>query len=198
MQFRLPPHPSVSVKSSNLKPQKTESGFCYYINITGPGISQTPYSCAPTEGINLGFLEPLKEIQIDVPYGNDRAIELYGYLARENEVCSELSSSLISVPINRLFRMAQKKQLEIATKQTEIVLEISFPGIFRNIGVDTGMNSDCFKNLEPILESSNSNSPIQAGKHFQIRSIAPLGSQIAQIASGSRHKIVGGLLHAKP
>lgn len=186
----LPPHPSINAKSLNLQPQASDLPFCYLVNIVGDGLSSQPNKCYPVAGIRSRFQPPLSHLTLDVPKGSHRSVELYGYIPRTNENCGDSGLDLQTVPVNRLFRLAVKNDIDMNADEVSVKLEVVHPGLANHFAVQTEQPTECYTNLPPISGSDvvvvndsmtgqyftlkgrvslDSQSQIQNGSHFQIR-----------------------------
>lgn len=194
ISFKLPPHPDVSAKGTNQA--FSGSKFCYFVNVTGSGITQTPNNCAPTDGVNTGFVEPLTQVELTVAQGSSRTVEVFGYLPPDGVSCSGAGASLSSVPLNRLFLMGKKTGVTASGASTPVDIKIIFPGIRNHYGLQAGMASGCYANLpaipDPMLGAS---SPLQVGSVYRIISKVSSGAASPQTAAGSSYSIQGSVTH---
>src|SRR4051812_39824324 len=96
VRIALPDAPSAlgKVSANSFDP----TPFCYIVNIVGDGISQVNAPCGPPEGATSGFAAPSSVVEVSVPRGTGRTVELFGYVPRSGETCGSVSGSLGSVP----------------------------------------------------------------------------------------------------
>lgn len=196
LRFVLPPHPNVSDKSLNTSLSSSTSNFCYFVNVLGPGLSQTPYTCAPTKGVASGFAAPSSMVEMTVPRGDARIVELFGYVARAGETCSGLGSGLETVPVNRIFRMARAEGVDMNSDTTSVTLKMVFPGIKAHYGVQAGLASSCYASLQPIpVEATDVSSPLLAGNRYKVIGKLGSGSSPKFKSSGGTYRVNGGTVY---
>src|SRR5438552_2466711 len=115
VQVTLPSAPSGLRKVSSLS---AEPNFCYFINVTGSGLSQNSPTCSPAQGTGSGFADPGTTVSLTVSKGTGRSVELYGYVPKNSETCANLPTALANVAVNRLFRLAQVNGVDMSGDTT--------------------------------------------------------------------------------
>ena len=156
VHISLPGTPA-QLKASSVQ-ALSDPTFCFYVNITGSGLTQTSSACAPAEGTSSGFVEPFAAVEILVPKGSGRTVELYGYIPRASETCATLGSALASVPVNRLFRLAQKPGIDMSADQVTVDLTEKFPGITQHYGLQGPLPPACYASLPPVIGAGSGTS----------------------------------------
>src|SRR5690606_27352661 len=82
--IRVPKAANMSRKSGgvgSMAALPSDRKSCYAVSVTGPGITMSPsHICAPPTGLRAGFVEPGAMIEMQVPKGKDRKIELFAFL----------------------------------------------------------------------------------------------------------------------
>lgn len=197
LRFALPPHPSISEKSANYRPQADAPPFCYLVNIVGDGIKAEKQSCYPDAGARTPFLAPLTEASLEVDRGTRRTVELYGYVPRDGESCSSSGLDLQSVPLNRLFRLA--RQTEVAMDEPEVTVKLSvvFPGLPTHVGVQNGVDASCYSALPPVtLPTPPPLASVFRGQRFMMT--GQVGGDGRPVnASGSRFKVTHEVVYVR-
>lgn len=185
LEMTLPPHPVVSNKSTNTLTPQSAFPFCYLVNIRGDGIASTPSSCAPASGLNSGFREPSSKIEMDVPSGNPRTVELFGYIPRTGETCATAPSDLSAIPVNRLFKLGETPNVDMTPAEVIVTLEARFGGLNTHFGVSASLASSCFANLPPVtLPASNNSVPgVLIGNRLSLKAQIQGGEQPALLKS---------------
>lgn len=152
--------------------------FCYFVNVTGSGIDQASTSCSPAQGVGSGFVDPLSTIEMSVPKGTGRTVELFGYVPGLNETCASLKS-LSTASLNHLFSLAKKSGIDMSADQTTVELDENFPGLTQHYGLQASLPSGCYANLPPLDPGDAETNP--AG--FQLSAGSGLSVQQGATAS---------------
>ncbi len=196
VRFEMPPHPDVSLKALNQNVSASSVNFCYFANVLGTGISETPYSCAPRIGTNTGFVAPRSSVELEIIKGTGRVVEVYGYMTQAGETCSALPADLSGVPLNRVFRMGRVEGVDTSADTTTVTLTITFPGVNQHYGLQAGLDSSCYANLPPINDPGGTmDSPVQKGNLYTIKSRVSSGGSGPAVATGSNYQVLGGVAH---
>lgn len=198
IEIKLPPHPSISEKSTNYFVQRTLPTFCYILNVTGSGISSEVPNCRPSLGTHTSFLEPLSTATVEVEKGSDRSIELFGYIARTGETCASIQGDFKDVPLNRLYRLAGVKGVNIDRETVTVTLTVAFPGVPTHLGLQDSMESSCYSSL-PAVEIGSDLVLMPSVLKSSRFTLQPNQVQfsLAPSAASSHFKMTGEVSHAR-
>lgn len=197
LRFALPPHPSISEKSANYRPQADAVPFCYLVNIVGDGINAEKQSCYPDAGVRTKFLAPLAEASLEVDRGAQRAVELYGYIPRDGETCASSGLDLQNVPLNRLYRLARQTGVAMNEPEVTVKLTVVFPGLPTHVGVQTGADVSCYSALPPVtLPAPPPLAGVFRGQRFMMTGhVGGDGKPVS--ASGTRFKVTHEVVYVR-
>lgn len=197
MQIQMPPHPSVSAKSTNYTPQSDAFAFCYMVNITGDGIKPNKLSCYPDGGGRTSFLPPLANASLEVDRGANRRVELFGYVPRAGETCATVGLDLQNVPLNRLFLLASQPNVAMNDPEVTVKLNVVFPGLANHVGVQSGVDPSCYATLPPVvLPEAPPLASVFRGQRF-VMTANVAGDGRPTPAQGSRFKVTHEVVYVR-
>ena len=195
VHFTTPGHPNLLARSMNQTLAAGTPTFCYFVNITGPGIPSSAGACSPAQGINAGFIPPSTSIAFTVPKGSGRTVEVFGYLAGAGQTCDG-SKSLSSVPLNRLFRMGRDTGVDMSSDTVNVDITVSFPGVTQNYGIQERLAVACLAGLPAIpLDGGGVGTAVQYGSQYVVKGQIGLGLTSNVLVSGSVYKVMGSVSH---
>lgn len=119
---------------------------CYGINVTGPGIiTQQGSSCSPVTGLLGGFVEPGSNVEVQVPKGTDRKIELYAFLEApgENVPCPQLVPNLSSSQLIHTYLIGTASAIDTSPDVVTVDITASFPGLSTNLAQQLSLPATC-------------------------------------------------------
>lgn len=152
--------------------------MCYAVNVTGSGMGDTPSSCGPTMGTFKGFVEPSGSIEIELPYGSGRTIELFGYLkaAGDTSPCPGFGGGWSPDFVNNSYVLGSKPNVSMLSPTVEVEVEITFPGVSSTIASQLSLPSSC-TTVPPAPSTA-----------ARLRNVHVASA--TQLASGGNHKIL--------
>ncbi len=173
----------------------TDRKICYGVNVTGPGIAlQTPNTCSLASGLLAGFVEPGKTVEITVPRGENRSIELYAFLQSpgQNAPCPQFAPSLSSNMVSRIYRVGSTSGVNLLKDTETVDITASFPGLANHIGQELGMPATCIATINPpqptgFQVSSGAGIATGGGKKLFGRIGTPAA---ANVATGGGKKLI--------
>lgn len=176
---------------------------CYGINVTGPGIPINSASCGPQSGILAGFVEPGATVEVSVPKGEGRTIELYAYLQNvgDNLPCPALGASLPAAHLLNTYSVGTATNVAMTAESTVVYIDASFPGVTNHLASTLSLPSTCTAGASPTgpnkagfqvaASAGMSWTQGQTPATAPVRLLARVGSNIpkVQLQSGSGVKL---------
>ncbi len=157
----------------------TDRKICYAVSVSGPGIEKSAANpCSPELSMTAGFVEPGKLIEVLVPKGDGRRIELYMFLQKvgENTSCPFMASPLPPVLLKQTYLLGKVEGVSLQKDSEEIEVPFSFSGLDQNIVQTLNLPQSCLPIQDPIAGEN--------GKRFGIYTGA-------QKSSGGGYKLYG-------
>ncbi len=157
----------------------TDRKLCYGVSISGPGIDKTAASqCSPELSATAGFVEAGGLIEVVIPKGEGRRIELYLFAqkAGENNPCPQMGSVLPATRLKQVYFLGKVEGLSLVKDTEEVEIPITFSGIEQNIAQTLALPSSCLANQDPAVNENH--------KHFGIYTSS-------QKSSGAGYKLYG-------
>lgn len=119
---------------------------CYAVNITAGDIpAVTSASCSFPMGLTAGFVEEGQTIQLEVPRGENRKIELYAFLypTGDNSSCPEFVKTLTPQQMASTYRVAVTGNVSMVEPEVTVEMQMDFPGVAQNISQQLGLPAGC-------------------------------------------------------
>lgn len=130
----------------------TDRKLCYGVSISGPGIDKTAASqCSPELSATAGFVEAGGLMEVVIPKGEGRRIELYLFAqkAGENNPCPQMGSVLPLTRLKQVYLLGKVEGLSLLKDVEEVEIPITFSGIEQNITQTLALPSSCLGNQDP-------------------------------------------------
>jgi len=129
---------------------------CYGANIKGPGIdSSADNSCAIPAGVLSKFVEPGATLEVSVPKGSDREVELFAYLqpAGQNTACDSLTVDLgTASKLQGMYKVGSADNVD-ASSNKNISIDVEFPGLNTNVADQYALPDNCAGVFVPLKKS---------------------------------------------
>jgi hypothetical protein len=119
---------------------------CYGVIISGPGLTPQPANaCSPPAAIRAGFVEPGATIEISVPKGSNRTVELFAFLQASglDQPCPAFNPSLSAAQIAATYKLDSVSSIDMSGEVTRVTLNANFPGVANNYAVAMGLPATC-------------------------------------------------------
>ncbi len=119
---------------------------CYGVVVTGAGIPQPPANaCLPPLGLHAGFAEPGGTLELEVPRGSNRKIELYAYIQNvgQNIPCPAFLIGLAPAEITKTYLVGTANNIDMSAETTVVDIAASFPGVANHIASQLAMPAAC-------------------------------------------------------
>jgi hypothetical protein len=132
-----------SVSSMGLPPSGRKA--CYGVSVSASDIPSNSQSCGPDLGIVAGFVEAGGTVEVQVPRGSDRRIQLYLYLEGdgENTPCPAMGRSFSSTLLPRLYLIGEASGVSLQNAVEDVTINASFPGLTMTIAKQLNLPSSC-------------------------------------------------------
>ncbi len=118
---------------------------CYGVNVTAADLPTESTVCSPNMGIVAGFVEENQIIEVEVPRGSKRKIDLYLYLlpAGNNGACPTFNKKLENLEISSTFIMGSAIDVELNQDKQTVSIDMEFPGLSAHIGQQLALPTTC-------------------------------------------------------
>ncbi|HAG90693.1 MAG TPA: hypothetical protein DCL41_02410 [Bdellovibrionales bacterium] len=119
---------------------------CFGVSVTGPGIEVPPAdACSPQMGRIGGFKALGESIELAVPKGLNRKIDLYVFLQAEgvNQECPQIGARLSASQLLNTYLVASKSNVEILANDVSVSINYSFPGVDNHLAAQMSLPSTC-------------------------------------------------------
>ncbi len=130
----------------------TDRKVCYGVNVTAPDIAVTaPNECSFRAGLLAGFVEPGATVELSVPKGSGRKVELYAFLQAvgENLPCPVLGPTLPADKLVSTYLVGVAEGINLQGDQVSVSIHASFPGLSQNIAQTLTFPSSCTAGAAP-------------------------------------------------
>jgi len=176
---------------------------CYAVNITASDIPPKSAPCTPALGVFAGFIQEGGTIELEVPRGSGRQIDLYMYLLPQNNngPCPQSTNSFAGLDLASLFLVGTQQNLDLSQDTQTVTIDVQFPGLTQHIGQQMNLPSSCVAQERTINKVGFS---INTGSGFATHSVngnpviqlkARIGLPYAgQMATGPNIKLNGTLI----
>ncbi len=170
------------------------SRLCFYANVRGPGITDKSEACEPTVGLFAGGVGPGSQIQMEIPVGKDRVIEIYGVLRNSaQDTCWKSTDPVTRPTVDKFYFLGSSEAVEILPPSAEVSVSVQVPSVSQNIAVVNGWNSCPMATPVPVVQNETVGRPVLAaatltGSQFKMKMQVSSKSE-AFVQSGSQFKI---------
>lgn len=154
--------------------------ICFAVSVTASDIPSNSSACSPRVGVVAGFVEAGSTLEVMVPKGSARKIELYAFLQTLGGACPQMKSPFSDDQVTHVYKVGEVARINIQDANAVVEIQAKFPGLGQHLAQQLNAPATCYP------RSNNSN------PHFQISS----GSQTA-VGGGFELKArIGKPLHA--
>lgn len=117
---------------NHIESESLEGSLCYFINVKAADIPTKSHACFPEVGIQTDLLSPSTEIELSIPSGLKRKIELWGYQPAVGETCQSLGSlnphlSSHVFKSDRVYRLGEVVDVDLTRSVESIGLTMQIP-----------------------------------------------------------------------
>lgn len=133
---------------------------CYGVSISGPGIETHSGSCSPQLGALAGYVGEGGTIELQVPSGQQRKIDLYMYLlpANSNASCPQLVHPLAMNDLQNIYLVGSVSGVNLVNEVETVEIPVNFTGVHNHIARQLTLPATCV-----VAGPSNSTFQISAG-----------------------------------
>lgn len=179
ISIRAPGDPAFLGKSDTQSLATIPAGrkVCYGVTVTGPGITTNPPStCNPNTGLIAGFVEANGLLELNVPRGTGRQIDLYLYLMNsgDNGPCPKMNAAFSANELLQTYRIGSALNISLVNDVETVAIAADFPGVSSNLAQQLSLPASCTAGA--VLP------PNRAGFHI---------STSMQTATGGGFKLLG-------
>jgi hypothetical protein len=172
---------------------------CYAVNISATDIVGTPAStCSPKTGIVKGFVEAGQTIDVLVPKGAGRKIELYLFLGEEgaSAPCPVMNPVLTPAQLLNTYLVGTASDIAVQGETQTVEITASFPGVTNYLAQTLSMPATCTAG-SVIAPGANpkglyltSGMTTAAGTTMKLKARIGSISGSGQVLTGSGHKLI--------
>lgn len=121
------------------------AGLCYMVNIRGDGIPISRSDACDLEvGVFAGSAGPGDSLELEVPSGKARRLDVYGYLRSSSETsCPALKSGFERLDRARLFKLAEVASFDALSSTVELAVSFAAPSATNQVGAVLGLPGRC-------------------------------------------------------
>lgn len=117
--------------------------LCFAVNVTGPGIPSASKSCDLDRGITSGSVPPGGVLEVTVPGGDGRSVELIGFLrSSTSEPCPGFGSKW-NWPLTKTYSIAKKSGITLVPPEAQVELSVTLPPASQHIVAQNGWPVSC-------------------------------------------------------
>lgn len=117
---------------NQLAPQSLDGSLCYLVNVRASDIKKTSSACFPELGVYTSLLSPGTEIELSIPSGEKREIELWGYHPQAGQTCDSLGLIQLEqapsiLKSDRFYLLGKTAPVDLTRAVETVSLDISVP-----------------------------------------------------------------------
>lgn len=187
--------PSVQKASSvgSMSAIPTNRKACYGVSVTAPDISSQASECSPTTGIVGGFVESGGLLELTIPKGSDRKIDLYLYLMAEGEsgACPQMGQNLGGANLPKTYLIGSVGGVSLQNEVESVSITATFPGLNNHLAQQFTLPASCAPTPNPNnMTSSHVTAAQGIATGTGIKLIGTVGrANSAPIATGTGYKL---------
>lgn len=168
--------------------------YCYGVSVTGPDINgYAGDSCAPKTGIVLGFAEAGSQLEVQVPKGHGRTVDVYVHIpASTSDPCPNMSGNLSGQRSKDTYLVGTKTGVDTVDAVTTVTVQATFPGMTNHLASQLSMPTSCFPTLAatPMFRIRSSAATVTDGSTIYLRGRVGSLSE-AGVATGGSYVLKG-------
>lgn len=118
--------------------------LCFVANVRGDGIQAKVSACKVGNGIVSEPRAPGEEIVVQVPVGEKRVFEIYGFLRDAvTDTCPPFASPGDASPVEKIYFLGKSEEQNIAPATKEVVVTIALPETSQHVAAQLGWPASC-------------------------------------------------------
>lgn len=142
------------LQSQSMVELPSDKKLCFGVNILGEGIETKTDSCQPKLGMTGGFVVSGETIELEVPKGRGRQVELYLLILPTDKTCPNVDDKK-SIDPKLLYKVATSNDVDMSKNVTEITMLIDYQGPGTDVATVGGFPASCLSNNSPGTPGSN-------------------------------------------
>lgn len=145
--------------------------ICFGVSIDAADIPSNSAECSPQTGIVAGFVEAGGTLEVEVPRGSARRIDLYAYLQDLASPCPKMPSKLDGEMSLQTYRVAVIERIDLLDTEQVVNMKAVFPGRSQHLAQQLNYPASCL----PRPRRSNpgflisSGAQVATGGNFELR-----------------------------
>lgn len=174
---------------------------CYAVNVTAADLPTAVDVCSPATGVVAGFAPANTNLEVIVPQGFSRKIELLMYLypKTSTEPCPSITAKVNSAILNSVYVVGTVPSVNFLNAEETISIEVNFPGLSQHIAQQFSLPANCATGATPVGEtlkgfyhSSAQGSADDGASPATIHLKARIGSSAPAIKASNANYILKG------
>ncbi len=144
---------------------------CFGVNISAADIeAPKKKECSPGLSLFAGFVEAGANLELEVPRGSGRKIDLYLYLQKsgENNPCPQMSTYFSQSDLGQLYFLGSTENISLTKSVETVTITANFPGESQNLFQQLSLPASCVTSTSP--SSNNSGARIFVGSGVSVGS----------------------------
>jgi hypothetical protein len=157
IRIATPSNPIGSQKMVAMAALPSDRKACYAVNVTGLNIAVAPGAgCAPGLGSVGGFVQAGGELNVAVPKGTSRRVELYLYLMApgDNGPCPAIGNPMAESRLGSTYLLGATENVTLAKDEEEVTIQASFPGVTQHLPRQLSMSTACISAADASMPSA--------------------------------------------
>lgn len=162
--------------------------LCFYINAVADDMELRKDRCDTDKGIVTAGVGPGGLLEVEVPFGNHRKIQILGYeRLLSTEACPSLVETLPKAHRRRYHRLGESDLFNVTAAEMSVKVNIQVPDRGSNLVTQLGLPADCLPATAPsnfggfrvgFHEAAGTNMKLQSRVAPQFEMKTYTGSQI--------------------
>jgi len=120
----------------------TNRKLCFGVNVLGSGIPESNPSCSPTLGLVGGFIEDGQILNLQVPRGTGRTIDLYLYSQQLGQPCPQ-TTNLNSLNLQLIYKIGSATNVDTSKDETAVKIDAQYPGDASHLASNLSLPASC-------------------------------------------------------
>lgn len=174
----------------------TDRRLCYGVSIKGVGIDGfAGSSCAPATGIVGGFIEEGQALEVFVPRGENRTVELYLYAMPVGSTasCPEMAQNLQGEGLKSTYLIGSKTGVSLLNDVETVEIVVDFPGLANTLASQLNVPASCTPGLTPNKKGFH----VSVAAGTASNAIYQLRGRIGRPQSGTTATSISHKLHGR-
>ncbi len=156
-----------SASSLNAFPDNRK--ICYGVNVTAADLIDAPAnSCEPDRGIMAGYVEAGVPLEVEVPKGAGRRIEVLAFVFPEgiNDPCPQMRNTFTDVDMARLYTIGVAEGVELKDSEQQVNIQANFPDQANHWAADKAIPGSCYVAMPDPVNGVTPSNPAPPGSRI--------------------------------